>query len=444
MREYDFPRVSRTLGPMFRHHAPARHEGGLVHQIVVIIGISVLSGALIAGLALPWVGLVSKGAENSADAVKNFPKKLVFKPLNERTRVLAADGSELASFYDENRKYVTLDQVSEVMQHSIIAIEDARFYDHGALDVRGTLRALFINQASDQVVQGGSSITQQLVKLTLQENATSDQQRAAASAKDYARKFDELRYAVWVEDHLDQAADPRALPQHGVLRRRRLRHRGRRAPLLQHHRGAAHADPGRPARRHREEPVGLRPDQQPAVTRRTAATRSSPRCSTSTSSAPSAGQAGDQVQPQPAPHQQQQRLREHAGPVLLRLPPAATCSTTRRSARPPRSASTQVYGGGLTIQTTVDLALPARGRQRRHERRLPARPGRRGLAMVEPGTGYVRALAQSRPMGNNASARSDLPELHRPRRATATPPASRPDRPSSSSCSRRRSPRASR
>src|SRR5690242_9389966 len=71
MREYDFTGVSRTLGPMFRLHRPARHEGGLVHQIVVIIGISVLSGALIAGLALPWVGLVSKGAENSADAVKN-------------------------------------------------------------------------------------------------------------------------------------------------------------------------------------------------------------------------------------------------------------------------------------------------------------------------------------------------------------------------------------
>src|SRR5262245_20166706 len=143
MREYDFTGVSRTLGAMSRLRRPARHEGGLVHQIVVIIGISVLSGALIAGLALPWVGLVSKGAENSADAVKNFPKKLNFKPLNERTRVLAADGTELASYYDENRKYVTLDQVSEVMQHSIIASEDARFYDHGALDVRGTLRALF-------------------------------------------------------------------------------------------------------------------------------------------------------------------------------------------------------------------------------------------------------------------------------------------------------------
>ena len=209
------------------------------------------------------MGLVSKGAENSADAVKNFPKKLVFKPLNERTRVLAADGSELASFYDENRKYVTLDQVSQVMQHSIIAIEDARFYDHGALDVRGTLRALFINQASDQVVQGGSSITQQLVKLTLQENATSDQQRAAASAKDYARKFDELRYAVWVEDHLTK----QQILEH-YLNTAYFGDGAYGIEAAAHHyfnttAARAHADPGRPARRHREEPVGLRPDQQP-------------------------------------------------------------------------------------------------------------------------------------------------------------------------------------
>ena len=78
---------------MFRLPHPARGEGGLVHQVVVIIGMSVLSGALVAGLALPWVGLVSKGAENGAEAVKSFPKKLEFKPLDERTRVLAADGS---------------------------------------------------------------------------------------------------------------------------------------------------------------------------------------------------------------------------------------------------------------------------------------------------------------------------------------------------------------
>ncbi len=89
------------------------------------------------------------------------------------------------------------------MQQAIIAIEDSRFYEHGAIDVQGTLRALLINQASDEAIQGGSSITQQLVKLTLLENADTRQgARGRPAPRSYARKFEELRYAVWVEDHL--------------------------------------------------------------------------------------------------------------------------------------------------------------------------------------------------------------------------------------------------
>src|SRR5680860_195480 len=137
---------------------PARAEGGLVHQLVVIVAMSLLSGVLIAGLALPWVALVSKGAENSAEAIQEFPKKLKFKPLNERTRVLAADGSRLAIFYDENRTYVPLDDIAPRLKQAIIAIEDSRFYAHGALDVEGTLRALLVNQANSATLQGGSSI----------------------------------------------------------------------------------------------------------------------------------------------------------------------------------------------------------------------------------------------------------------------------------------------
>ena len=55
------------------------------------------------------------------------------------------------------------------MVKAIVAIEDYRFYQHGALDLKGTLRALVTNQANSGVVQGGSSITQQMVKLTLLE-----------------------------------------------------------------------------------------------------------------------------------------------------------------------------------------------------------------------------------------------------------------------------------
>ena len=73
---------------------------------------------------------------------------------------------------------------------AIIAIEDYRFYEHGALDLKGTLRAFVTNQASGGVVQGGSSITQQLVKLTLLEPGRRPRRSASAATEDtYARKI---------------------------------------------------------------------------------------------------------------------------------------------------------------------------------------------------------------------------------------------------------------
>ena len=48
------------------------------------------------------------------------------------------------------------------MQEAILAIEDSRFYEHNGIDFRGTVRAYVTNQISGGVVQGGSTLTQQL------------------------------------------------------------------------------------------------------------------------------------------------------------------------------------------------------------------------------------------------------------------------------------------
>ncbi len=85
------------------------------------------------------------------------------------------------------------------MVKAIVAIEDYRFYDHGALDLKGTLRAFVTNQANGGSVQGGSSITQQMVKQTLLYQAETDEEKAAATEETYARKIRELRYAIAFE-----------------------------------------------------------------------------------------------------------------------------------------------------------------------------------------------------------------------------------------------------
>ena len=103
-------------------------------------------------------------------ASSTLPAELEIPPLPERSRILAADGSLIATFYDENRVSVPLTEVSPVMRQAVVAIEDSRFYEHGGIDLRGTLRAFVNNQSGDDV-QGGSTLTQQYVKQVLLESA---------------------------------------------------------------------------------------------------------------------------------------------------------------------------------------------------------------------------------------------------------------------------------
>ena len=63
-----------------------------------------------------------------------------------------------------NRQPLPLSQISPSLPQATVAIEDARFWQHGALDYRGILRALYQDAVHGQVVQGGSTITQELVK----------------------------------------------------------------------------------------------------------------------------------------------------------------------------------------------------------------------------------------------------------------------------------------
>ncbi|MEM9606051.1 MAG: PBP1A family penicillin-binding protein [Actinomycetota bacterium] len=79
-----------------------------------------------------------------------------------------ADGNELFVFHGvENRDSVPLSRIPAVLQDAVLAIEDHRFWDHRGVDVRATVRALRANVEEGEVVQGGSTITQQYVKNAL-------------------------------------------------------------------------------------------------------------------------------------------------------------------------------------------------------------------------------------------------------------------------------------
>jgi membrane peptidoglycan carboxypeptidase len=181
-------------------------ESGFITRLVLFLVVSVLSGVLVAGLVLPVLGSAGLVARKSADGFEDLPAELNIPPLPERSRILASDGSLIANFFYENRISVPLTQVSPLMRQAVVAIEDSRFYKHGGIDLRGTVRALVNNQSGNDV-QGGSTLTQQYVKQVLLERAQNIEdpkkrlaEQKAATEQSYSRKLRELRYAVALEE----------------------------------------------------------------------------------------------------------------------------------------------------------------------------------------------------------------------------------------------------
>ncbi|MGH3458241.1 transglycosylase domain-containing protein [Aeromicrobium sp.] len=177
---------------------PPEHDGSILWAMARL---SALAGVILAAVFVPAAAFTAVTVNNVSDAVVDLPLGLEDAPAAQTTRLLASDGSLLAYFYEENRQDIPLKKISGNMQDALLSIEDTRFYTHGALDLEGTLRAL-VNNASDGQTQGGSSITQQLVKLTLIQQATTKEQVQAATKESIARKIRELKLAIeYEQDH---------------------------------------------------------------------------------------------------------------------------------------------------------------------------------------------------------------------------------------------------
>ncbi|MCZ2818818.1 transglycosylase domain-containing protein [Modestobacter sp. VKM Ac-2977] len=170
--------------------------GALVKLAVTIV----VAGALVAAMLLPWVGGTGLVARNSASLLDALPVELTDETPNGNATMVAADGTPITQFYDNNRTPVTHDQISDVMKQAIVDIEDSRFYQHNGLDVEGTTRALAKNLAAGEVLEGGSTLTQQLVKQTLLQTADNAEERAAAEEESVGRKLKEARLALALEE----------------------------------------------------------------------------------------------------------------------------------------------------------------------------------------------------------------------------------------------------
>ena len=122
----------------------------------------------------------------SIEALKNYRPPTI-------TRFFSEDGEVIGEFFVERRDVVSLDRMPHHLVQAFVAGEDARFYQHKGLDYLAILRALLRNIFSGEVIQGGSTITQQVVKSIL-----------LSPEKSFSRKIREAILAYKIEKYLSK------------------------------------------------------------------------------------------------------------------------------------------------------------------------------------------------------------------------------------------------
>lgn len=183
-----------------------------VARVTSLLGIflaaAVLMGIIAAGLLVPVVGAAGYAAREGVGMFERLPGDLESNPLAQQSRILAADGTVLATPARQNRIIVDSEDISPHMKNAQVAIEDERFYDHGGMDIEALARAVVSNATTDST-QGGSTLTQQYIKLALSEEALRNRDAEAWQAAQvrsgmdgYIRKLRELKYAITLEERL--------------------------------------------------------------------------------------------------------------------------------------------------------------------------------------------------------------------------------------------------
>ena len=167
----------------------------LIRALLRVLGIvvrwvtAVVLGGTLLGTAVALLAFEFRLLAPHAVATSPAPS-ITFAPLATRSVVYGRDGTVLTAFHsEEDRVLVPITEVPAHVVRAVLDAEDERFFEHGALDPRSILRAAASNLEAGRVVEGGSTITQQLAKLEL-----------LTSTQALDRKVREAALAVRLED----------------------------------------------------------------------------------------------------------------------------------------------------------------------------------------------------------------------------------------------------
>ncbi|GHJ48645.1 penicillin-binding protein [Catellatospora sp. TT07R-123] len=176
----------------------------LAKRLTKIGVITAVAGVVLVAAAAPAAALADWAIEQTAPSYESLPQVLREPTTAQASYLYANDGKTLiTTFYDQNRRDVPLDQVAPAMRDAVVAAEDTRFYEHHGVDVRGVLRAVVANSASGGVEQGASTLTMQYVRNVLKNDpGLTPEERESATEQTASRKIREARYALSLEQKL--------------------------------------------------------------------------------------------------------------------------------------------------------------------------------------------------------------------------------------------------
>jgi membrane peptidoglycan carboxypeptidase len=143
------------------------------------------------------IGVLAGGIylKNLRDSLPS-PDQLVERSSDQSTKIYDRNGELLYTVYgDQNREFVPIEDIPEHTKWALLAAEDIEFYQHKGLDYQGIIMAAIQNTLAGEVVRGGSTLTQQLVKNTILYDILGEE----AYEQTYSRKIKEALITMQVE-----------------------------------------------------------------------------------------------------------------------------------------------------------------------------------------------------------------------------------------------------
>ncbi|MEA3240602.1 MAG: transglycosylase domain-containing protein, partial [Pseudomonadota bacterium] len=158
----------------------------MLKKITIFLFVLLLAGVIVAAVTVIGVYFYFASDLPRITSLRDYRPATI-------TEIYADGGKLIGQYYLEKRKIIPVEEIPDLLKKAFIASEDARFYEHQGLDFPGILRALIKNIAAGRIVQGGSTITQQVTKSLL-----------LSPERKYKRKIKEAILAYRIEKYLSK------------------------------------------------------------------------------------------------------------------------------------------------------------------------------------------------------------------------------------------------